>query len=263
MIAPRAITSIGGIPWLGRICRWYASQYSENSVVRIRHGHATGLLWRRHHRYVHGYWIGHYEFPLQEALRRELKPGHTFFDIGAHAGFFTLIAARLVGAGGRCVAFEPLPENCASIREQIEANSLHRCSVVNEAVSDFIGSASFAFAATGSSVAHLGEPRNGERQLAVKVTTVDDACARFGKPDFIKMDIEGAEARALKGALHTLRDIRPGWLIELHGPDCEREVKALLRNARYAFFDLQGLALDHDQELPRHFIARPIQTGEA
>jgi FkbM family methyltransferase len=258
MITPRIITTIGRVPWLGRALRWYARQYPENSVVKIRHGHAAGFLWRRHHRYVNGYWIGQYELPIQEALKRELKPGHTFFDVGANAGFFILVAARLVGMSGRCVAFEPLPENDASIYEQIELNSLCPCSVVGEAISDRVGSAFFSFPSTGSSVAHLGESRKGEQRLPVKVTTVDGACARFGKPDFIKMDIEGAEARALKGASHTLRNLRPGWLIELHNSECEREVKALLQEARYAFFDLQGIALNPSRILPNHFVARPI-----
>jgi FkbM family methyltransferase len=258
MITTRVITSVGRIPWLGRALRWYASQYPENSVVEIRHGHAAGLLWRRHHRYVNGYWIGQYELPVQEALKRELKPGHTFFDIGANAGFFTLVAARLVGASGRCIAFEPSRDNCASIREQIAVNSLCHCCVVREAISDRVGSAFFSFAANGSATAHLGEPGKGERQSAVKVTTLDGACARFGKPDFIKMDIEGAEVPALKAAFHTLRNLRPGWLIELHGSECEREVKLLLREAGYAFFDLQGIALNPSRILPNHFIARSL-----
>jgi FkbM family methyltransferase len=247
---------------VGRLSRWYASRYPENSVVKIRHGQAAGLFWRRHHRYVNGYWIGHYELPIQEALKRELKPGHTFFDFGAHAGFFTLVAARLVGPDGHCIAFEPLPENCASIREQIEMNSLCPCSVVNEAISDSVGSAFFSFSTTALSTAHLGESRPRERQTVVKVTTVDGACIRFGKPDFIKMDIEGAEVQALKAASHALRHLRPGWLIELHGPECEREVRALLREARYGFFDLRGIALNPGQTLPHHFIARPLETSE-
>ena len=150
LITPQFIASIGRIPWLGRATRWYASQYPENSVIKIRHGHAAGFFWRRHHRYVHGYWIGHYELPIQEALKRELKPGHTFFDLGAHAGFFTLVAAQLVGTNGYCVAFEPAPENCASIHEQIELNSLCPCLVVNEAISDRVGSTFFSFSFAGS-----------------------------------------------------------------------------------------------------------------
>jgi len=263
MNAPRVITSIGRIPGLGRVVRWYAGQYREDSVVTIRHGHAAGLLWRRHHRYVHGYWIGHYEHSIQEALKRELKPGHTFFDIGANAGFFTLIGARLVGAGGRCVAFDPSRENCASIQEQIELNSLPGCSVVSEAISDSVGSSFFSFAAPGSPEGRIGKSTTGEQQVPVKVTTLDGACVRFGRPDFIKMDIEGGEVRALKCASNTLLRLRPGWLIELHGPEAEREVKALLWQAHYAFFDLQGVALDPGRVLPTHFLARPGENPKA
>ena len=263
MNTPQAITSIGRIPGLGRAARWYAGQYRENSVVTIQHGQAAGLRWRRHHRYVHGYWIGHYELPIQEALRRELKPGDTFFDIGANAGFFTLIGSRLVGASGRCIAFEPSRENCQSIQEQIDLNSLTACSVVSEAISDRVGSSFFSFDEPGSPTARIGPSSRGEQQVPVKVTTLDGACVRFGRPDFIKMDIEGGEARALKCASHTLLHLRPGWLIELHGLEAEREVKLLLLEARYAFFDLAGTSLDPGQNLPTHFVARPLADDKA
>ena len=251
------IQSVGKIPVLSHGLRWCANLYPEDSVVQIRAGHAAGLLWRRHHRYVNGYWLGHYELPIQEALRRELFAGGTFFDIGANAGFFTIVAARLVGPGGRCVAFEPSPDNCASIREQIEANSLDHCSLVPEAVSDFEGMVTFSFAAPGSPMGHVGHGEPHERQIEVKATTLDAACARFGRPDFIKMDIEGAETRALAAARNTLAQIRPSWLIELHGEDCEREVRRVLKAADYRFLNLQGDALPPAARLPRHFIARP------
>jgi FkbM family methyltransferase len=263
MIIPRAIASFGRISPVDRLLRWYAAQYRENSVIKIRLGQAAGLFWRRHHRYVHSYWIGHYELAVQAALKREVKPGDTFFDIGANAGFFTLIAARLVGANGRCIAFEPARENCASIHEQIELNSLCPCQVVGEAISDIVGSTFFTSATRGSSSAHLGESEAGEHLMPVKVTTLDGACARFGRPDFIKMDIEGAEARALKGASHALRHLRPGFLIELHGPECERQVKTLLRDADYAFFALDGAPLQPHQTLPDHFVGRPRERNGA
>jgi hypothetical protein len=128
---------------------------------------------------------------------------------------------------------------------------------VNEAVSDSIGSFFFSFATPGSPVARLGKSSTGEQEIAVEATTLDGACARFGRPDFIKMDIEGGEVRALRGASHTLRHLRPGWLIELHGSEAEREVKSLLEEAGYAFFDLRGLALNPGRTLPTHFVARP------
>src|SRR5260221_11618282 len=121
---------VGRLPLISSCLRWYASHYVEGSVIRIRQGHAAGFLWKRHHRYVNGYWIGHYEFPIQEALKRELKLGDTFYDVGANAGFFTLVAARLIGPQGKCVAFDPSPDNYASVTEQIQLNSLNNCTAV-------------------------------------------------------------------------------------------------------------------------------------
>src|SRR5688572_25684309 len=109
MPSARLIETLGKVPLLSQALRWYARRHPEGSVVTIKSGEAAGFKWKRHHRYVNGYWLGQYELPLQQALKRELKPGDTFFDVGANAGFFTLIAARLVGPTGKCVAFDPAP----------------------------------------------------------------------------------------------------------------------------------------------------------
>src|SRR5688572_31553432 len=113
----KLIEFIGKVPLLGPALRRMAHRYPEASVVEIGSGLAAGYRWKRHHRYVNGYWLGHYELRIQEALRAYLKPGQTIFDVGANAGFFTLVAARLVGPGGKVVAFDPPPENQESIRE--------------------------------------------------------------------------------------------------------------------------------------------------
>src|SRR5688572_6197279 len=81
----------GRIPGVSSTLRWWAGRYADGSVVRIRSGLAAGYRWKRYHRYVNGYWIGHYELPIQETLRRELAPGDKFYDVGANAGFFTLV----------------------------------------------------------------------------------------------------------------------------------------------------------------------------
>ncbi len=253
------ITLAGRVPVLGSLLRSFARRYAEGSVVEIKQGLAAGLRWRRHHRYVNGYWIGHYELPIQEALRRELSPGQTFYDVGANAGFFTLVAARLVGAQGKCVAFDPLPDNIESIREQVELNALSHCAVVPEAVSEQPGTASFSFASAGDSQGHLGGSRRpGERAIEVKVTTLDVAMADHGAPHLVKVDVEGAEAQVLKGAATLLSKARPNWLIELHGPECERDVKRILSAHGYRFFDLHGQELPPEADLPHHFLAKPV-----
>src|SRR3989338_1591631 len=68
------------------------------------------------------FWLGTHEMPVQRALAREVQPGWTVYDIGAHVGFFTLALARQVGAGGRGLAFEPLPANLSVLRENLAMN---------------------------------------------------------------------------------------------------------------------------------------------
>jgi FkbM family methyltransferase len=249
---------IGELPVAGNALRWYANQYADGSVVTIQQGHAKSLRWKRYHRYVNGYWIGHYEFPIQAALKEHLKAGDTFFDVGANAGFFTLIASRLVGPKGRCVAFDPSPENASCVAEQILLNGFQNCTVVQEAIADSQGEADFYFATPGSPEGRLGRRQNGEQEIKVKTTTLDDAIRRFGNPTFVKMDIEGGEVPALRGASRLLRETRPSWLIELHGAECERDVREILSDATYDFLDLKGVRVQPGQPLPGHFIAVPL-----
>lgn len=258
MLQERLTQIVGQIPICSHALRWYANRFPEGSVVKVRQGCASGLLWKRYHRYVNGYWIGHYELSMQQALARELKPADTFFDVGANAGFFTLIAARIIGPHGQCVAFDPSPENCASIREQMQLNGFQNCTVLQEAIADCEGTAAFSFATPGSAMGHLGASRPGECHLKVQTMSLDGAAKRFGRPNFVKMDIEGAEIQAMRGARQMLRDVRPIWLIELHGAECQRSVQRVLREANYAFFGLAGNALGETLGQHRHFIARPL-----
>src|SRR5438445_12059998 len=167
----KVIEMVGKVPVVGSALRRLARRYPEGSVVEIRSGVAAGLRWKRHHRYVNGYWLGHYELNIQELLKQELAAGQTFFDVGANAGFFTLVAAKLVGPGGKCVAFDPSPDNDQSIREQLELNLLSNCMSVQKALGARAGTAMFAFAAPGSPMGHLGAAANGEQSMQVQVIT--------------------------------------------------------------------------------------------
>lgn len=247
---------LGSLPFLGSVLRAAANRYAEGSVVTIRQGYVAGYRWRRNHRYVNGYWIGQYELPLQQALVGELKKGNTFFDVGANAGFFTLVAAKAVGSQGRCVAFDPSPVNHENIQEQLRLNCLRYCEAVMEAVADRDGREQFSFGAPGSPTGKLGQGGTREQTIDVVVTTIDRAVERFGVPNVIKMDIEGAEVKALEGAKDTLLRHRPTWIIELHGSECATGVYSILSQAGYVFLDLNGSNIPADRPLPQHVIAR-------
>jgi FkbM family methyltransferase len=175
---------------------------------------------------------------------------------GANAGFFTLIAATLVGPSGKCVAFDPLPENIESVREQIELNQLGYCTAVQEALGECPGEAEFTFGGAGDPTGHFARGETGKNTVTVKVTTLDQAMERYGRPDFIKMDIEGAEVEALAGADRVLSEARPTMLIELHGDECERGVRRIMSGHGYRFEQLDGRAVTEGEPLPHHVVAK-------
>jgi FkbM family methyltransferase len=233
----------GRVPGVSHLLRAWAEMYREGSVTTIRTGLARGMRWRRHHRYVNGYWIGHYELDLQAVLARELRPGAVFFDAGANAGFFSLAALALVGPAGRCVSIDPDPDNCASIREQQELNRLGNWTVVPAAVADAPGRRVFSRVRPGHVGGHLRELRDFElatEDFEVEAVTLDALAERHGPPDFLKIDVEGAEIAALRGAAGLLSGRRPTWLIELHGGDRARQAAALLAEAGYDVSDIDG-----------------------
>jgi FkbM family methyltransferase len=149
-----------------------------------------------------------------------LTSGMTIMDIGANVGLFTLVAAARVGATGRVYALEPTPELVAHVRVNLELNGLKNVNVHEVAVSD----------TTGRAILHFAEPDDpgensiinavpGARSLEVPTVTLDDYVARHGisQVDVIKMDIEGAEMPALRGARDLLSDHdSPVLVLECH-----------------------------------------------
>ena len=212
------IDASGKIPFLGSALRWYANQYKDDSVVKIKSGYGKGLCWKRRHGWVNGYWTGQYELILQKTIANHLKPGNVFWDIGATAGVFTVLAARFVGPNGFCLAVDPSPENARLAKDQLALNSVTTAAVLEMAIGREPGRMHFSFDHAGSAMGHIGSAKVGERQIEVDIETLDGLAKRFPMPDLIKMDIENAELDALEGAQKLLSMKRTIWLIEIHSP---------------------------------------------
>jgi predicted methyltransferase len=88
--------------------------------------------------------LGLYEPDVAWFIYRLLRPGDVFYDIGANAGYFSLIAAKVIGSSGQVIAFDPVPKNAMTVREQVGLNGLgSRCRVESLAISDTDGAATF------------------------------------------------------------------------------------------------------------------------
>ena len=151
---------------------------------------------------------GDYEPATTAAILRTLRFGGSFVDLGANIGFFTLLAARAVGAAGRVYAFEPAPRTLAVLRRNLAINGLlPRVTVEECAISDFEGTTRFLVmpASQGSSVAAAGDTSG--QPVEVRVTTLDKYFATAGWPpvELLKMDIEGQELKAFRGMRELIR----------------------------------------------------------
>jgi FkbM family methyltransferase len=161
---------------------------------------------------------GLFELDTFRTLRRIVRPGDHVVDCGANVGYFTLQAARLVGPAGRVDAFEPDPLNRARLEANLAANAASgRVAVHAVAVSDEDGWATLYHpteTARNHGEASLFAPGDQPADtFSVPTARLDALLDR--SPDVIKMDIEGAELAALRGATGLLKGQRaPQWVIE-------------------------------------------------
>ena len=207
------------VPALRRLFVWGASWVKHQDGV-ILHGAGQGLRFNAASSHS-GFILGNHETEVQQFLAQVLRPGMVYYDVGANVGFFATIAARLVGPSGKVLCFEPLPENARQIQYNAQLNGFDNVIVRCEALGGSNRTEVFHTSTEPTwgmleTVGKLPEKASGEIQVNVK--TLDSLYAEgLTRPDVIKMDIEGAEAEALRGGRETLSAQRPLLVIELHG----------------------------------------------
>jgi FkbM family methyltransferase len=142
------------------------------------------------------------------AIEKHLAAGDTFIDAGANIGFFTVVGAKMVGRQGKVIAVEMIPETVQRLCWHISINELDNVTVIDQALSDKAGEEITALLPT----AHNGqatlvpEALDGEPavEICVTTTTLDAITDGIERIDLIKIDLEGGELLALKGASLTL-----------------------------------------------------------
>jgi FkbM family methyltransferase len=161
-----------------------------------------------------------YERAELDFVRRTVQPGETVLDIGANIGLFTIIMASLVGPAGQVYAFEPLEQHVPLLERSVAENNFgDRIVIERAAVSDRPGKAHLISASrtinAGGAYLDEGAVPFGHEATEVKLIALDGYPLR--RPvKFIKIDVEGAELLAFRGATDLLQEDRPVILSELH-----------------------------------------------
>jgi FkbM family methyltransferase len=177
-------------------------------------------------------------------LRSVLEPGDTFLDVGANGGGMTALACGIVEASGAVFAVEPQPRLAALVRQTLDLNPADG-RVFQTAAGDRSAVATLAVPVGRSGSATLSSNGTGDR-IEVKVTRLDELLEEMGERHvkLLKIDVEGHELAALKGAEQLLERLRPTILFEFNLPllhaagQSPAELLAWLEQRDYAFAEV-------------------------
>lgn len=195
---------------------WQAYKRAVGKPIDIR---VHGQLWFRCYPDSHDasrmvYFSGLPDPSEMIFMSRYLRPGDRFIDAGANVGIYTLLAAKIVGPSGHVIAFEPDPGVAERLMENVLRNDLAWVTIKSCAVADTAGTFAFTVGAdTANTLCGLATSSPATR--TVQTVTLDAEIKGEGYT-MCKMDIEGAEFRALKGASTLLENATPPvWQLEL------------------------------------------------
>jgi FkbM family methyltransferase len=221
-------------------------------------------------------WIGshialrrEFEPGLTRLVQRFLRPGGHFVDVGANIGYFSLLAACVVGNAGQVSSFEASPIITHTLMRNIFLNGMaHRVSVHEAAV--WHADAELTFhqgPLENAGLSNLGDNSRATASFKVHATTLDSALEHTERPvNFVKLDVEGAEYNALLGMNQVITRFRPIIALELSPAFLRRfgcisadVLDLLTKEHRYVVYcydakgrlceaDIRGLCVEAEQQ---------------
>ena len=143
---------------------------------------------------------GRWEALTTEMFKKVIKEGDTVVDLGANIGYYTLLAARLVGKKGKVYAFEPEPTNYSLLLKNIELNGYDNVFAVQKAVSNVTGTVRLFLDDKDTGAHTIYQPGGKRKSVEVESITLDEFFKdKKHNIDVVKIDVEGAEMAALCG----------------------------------------------------------------
>jgi len=166
---------------------------------------------------------------LEYNKHRQLREGEIVFDCGGYHGTYSLIASKAVGENGKVYCFEPDDDNHAVVRGNLERNGVKNVELVKKGIWNSETTLSFVKDLDHSSQVDFGGKHQG-KTVSISTTTLRAFCEKekIAKPDFVKMDIEGAELEAIEASLDFLKQQQVDFAIaSYHIRDGEQTCKKL------------------------------------
>lgn len=205
------------------------------------------------------YWKGYegYEGPAVKLFYYISKRSRTIIDVGAHMGYFSLLAAA-TNPEAHIYAFEPVDRIFKRLMKNVEVNRFSNITTEQLVVTDHTGKVSFYVPKT-SEISHAASTKKGwvedTEELVIDSISLDDyrQSRKIGKIDLVKLDCELNEFETLKGMRHILQHDKPVILLEVlvndpgankaAGNDAHLRIAKLLRENGYSFYLINPTAL--------------------
>ncbi|MCD2204879.1 FkbM family methyltransferase [Halobacterium sp. KA-6] len=177
-----------------------------------------------------GFPLNFREPDVQKLFVERISKYHTFFDVGAHIGTYSILGT--ISENLSIHAFEPHPANLTRLEENISTNKAEeQIKVVPSAVSNVSGEVELQ---VGRSDSHsIVSSDQDDNKIVVDSTTLDSYSLQAGVyPDLIKVDVEGAGAALIDGAAKVLEQ-KPDWLVETHSQEEKRAFESAFESRNY------------------------------
>jgi FkbM family methyltransferase len=184
--------------------------------------------------------LGTHEQAVFRDVRSLVRQGSIVYDIGANVGLFSVRLAEWIGQQGWLYAIEPNPICVYFLRANLSQARVRNFTIFPVAVTDRRGNQPFSLNYGSSLIGVWGDWPGAHKpghRIHVDGDRLDSLIATFKlrQPDFIKLDVEGGEARAIAGMRETLERARPSLMIELHGKVAAAETLQLLAPLGYQY----------------------------
>lgn len=254
----RVWESLVNVPGIGRALRRASRAIvpeGQRAWVQIPAGRIAGFWLELDPRFDSQYFRPDYEDAVQVLIEEHLHQGQTFYDVGAHIGVLSLIAARIAGPEGCVVACEADGRNAAMVRAHAERNGCSQIHVVPKAAWSSCGTLAFQRDARSSSHnqgrvrAHNGGEVS-EDSVSVDAIPLDSLLDAFPPPNLVKIDVEGAEAEVLAGSERVFEVSRPKLICEIHDKNASARVSEWLSKRNYHW-----TLLGDGRSYPHHLFA--------